>query len=281
MALLLLTAPSYGHVAMSFKAGQIGPIRNANGATGNGRASVAGPCSGAGTFGANGIGSATDGETVTLNINYAAGHASAQNAFRMAFACGAPNENTMGGAGAVLTAADNGCTGTVAGAPATYNDNGVDGGIPAPNAIVDGGYDITCTLPLQNNAAPLECTVALIDQRDWGGCVDITLNAAGVPEPPSPPPAPIIPNAASYRMLATNSIDTSAADFTCCPLAEGAPRNSRRAIIRRNSLTPVLLCRRARDPRRRPGRAADHGRAQERQGERLPHVGAHDGAGDG
>ena len=52
MALLLLTAPSYGHVAMSFKAGQIGPIRNANGATGNGRASVAGPCSGAGTFGA-------------------------------------------------------------------------------------------------------------------------------------------------------------------------------------------------------------------------------------
>ena len=86
---------------MSFKPGQIGPIRNANGATGNGRASVAGPCSGAGTFGANGIGSATDGETVTLNINYAAGHASAQNAFRMAFACGAPNENTMGGAGAV------------------------------------------------------------------------------------------------------------------------------------------------------------------------------------
>ena len=158
---------------------------------------------------------------MTLNINYAAGHASAQNAFRMAFACGAPNENTMGGAGAVLTAADNGCTGTAGGAPATYNDNGVDGGIPAPNAIVDGGYDITCTLPAQNNAAPLECTVALIDQRDWGGCVDITLNAAGGPEPPSPPPAPIIPNAASYRMLATNSIDTSAADFTCCPLAEG------------------------------------------------------------
>merc|ERR1719454_2263968 len=135
MALLLLTSPPLGHVAMSFKPGQIGPIRNAGGPA------------------------------------------------------------------------------------ATYNDNGVDGGIPAPNAIVDGGYDITCNLPPQNNAAPLECTVALIDQRDWGGCVDISLNAAGVPEPPSPPPAPIVPNAGAYRMLATNSIDTSAADFTCCPLA--------------------------------------------------------------
>ena len=186
MSLLLLTAPPLGHVAMSYKPGQIGPIRNANGATGNGRASVAGPCGGVGTFGSNGIGSATDGETVTLNINYAAGHASAQNAFRMAFACGSPNENTMGGAGAVLTAADNGCTGTAGGQAATYNDNGVDGGIPAPNAIVDGGYDITCTLPLQNNAAPLECTVALIDQRDWGGCVDIDLLPAGAALPPWP-----------------------------------------------------------------------------------------------
>ena len=81
-----------------------------------------------------------DGETVTLNINYAAGHASSNNAFRMAFACGAPNEDTMGGATAVLTAADNGCTGTAGGQVATYNDNGVDGGIPAPNAIVAGGY---------------------------------------------------------------------------------------------------------------------------------------------
>jgi len=206
---------------MSFKPGQIGPIRNAGGPTGDGRASVAGPCGGVGTFGSNGKGSATDGETVTLNINYAAGHASSNNAFRMAFACGAPNEDTMGGATAVLTAADNGCTGTAGGQVATYNDNGVDGGIPAPNAIVNGGYDITCTLPLQNNAETQECTVALIDQRDWGGCVDITLFAAGVPEPPSPPPAPIIPNAATYRMLTANAIDTSAADFTCCPLAEG------------------------------------------------------------
>ena len=54
---------------MSYKPGQIGPIRNANGATGNGRASVARGrvlrvvCA--------------DGDA---QINYAAGHASAQNA---------------------------------------------------------------------------------------------------------------------------------------------------------------------------------------------------------
>ena len=71
---------------MSFKPGQIGPIRNAGGPTGTvarrSRPRARRPT------GANGIGSATDGETVTLNINYAAGHASANNAFRMAFAGG-------------------------------------------------------------------------------------------------------------------------------------------------------------------------------------------------
>ena len=66
MALLLLTSPPLGHVAMSFKPGQIGPIRNAGGPTGDGRASVAGPCGGVGTFGSNGKGIAVDGETVTL-----------------------------------------------------------------------------------------------------------------------------------------------------------------------------------------------------------------------
>ena len=76
--------------------------------------------------------------------------------------------------------------GTVAGAPATYNDNGVNGGIPAPDAIVGGGY--TRARCRCRTTPRRECTVALIDQRDWGGCVDIILNAAASAEPPSPPP---------------------------------------------------------------------------------------------
>ena len=52
---------------------------------------------------------------------------------------------------AVLTARTT-ATGTAGSAPATYNDNGVDGGIPAPNAIVDGGYDIVHAAA-QNSAA--------------------------------------------------------------------------------------------------------------------------------
>ena len=36
--------------------------------------------------------------------------------------------------------------------------------------------------------------------------------------PPSPPPAPIVPNDGTYAMSEATSVDTSASTFTCCPL---------------------------------------------------------------
>ena len=36
--------------------------------------------------------------------------------------------------------------------------------------------------------------------------------------PPSPPPAPIVPNDGTYAMSEATSGDTSASTFTCCPL---------------------------------------------------------------
>ena len=214
-----------GHVRMLYMDGVTpGPIRNAGSATGDGRGSVAGACGGGGlAFGANGIGTVTDGQQVTLNINYAAGHASAQNAFRFVLACSAGTtpdaavtQNGVEGQATVLTAADNGCTATSAGAAAAYDGQT---GVAAPQAIVPGGYSVTCTLPSQGGARA--CTMSLLDQRDWGGCVDVNMLAAGDPLPPSPPPAPIVPSTGSYPFNRENLVDSSASTFTCCPLDGG------------------------------------------------------------
>ena len=91
---------------MVYTDGQIGPIRNAQAADGNGRASVNSPCGGAREFGANGVGQAQDGDTVTLDMRYAAGH---NGAFRMAFACGGGDGSALEAADATLTVADNVC----------------------------------------------------------------------------------------------------------------------------------------------------------------------------
>jgi len=211
-ALLLLG--SEGHVSMIYKAGQPGPIRNANSATGNGGASVAGPCGGSNAFGANGVGQLQDEDTVTLNINYAAGHRSQQNYFRFAYSCGATNQNALAAQGAMLTAAANECTSVTAGTPSTYDD--AAGGVHAPDAIVQGGYDITCKLPAQGNTEPLQCTLSLLDQRDWGGCVDVDLIPAAAALPPAPPPTPYVSSEGKYYLVAANAIDSSAATFTNC-----------------------------------------------------------------
>lgn len=187
--LLTLVALS-GHVKLNFLPGQPGPIRNANSATGDGAASVNGGCGGNAAFGANGKGIIQDGDTVTLNINYAAGHRSAQNVFRMAYACGDGSAASIEAATAKLTSTANACTAKAGGVTAAYGPDGV----AAPNAIITGGYEVTCTLPLQNVAAATPCTLALVDQRNWGGCVDVDVLAAAAALPPAPPPSPFVSN---------------------------------------------------------------------------------------
>ena len=103
-------------------------------------------------------------------------------------------------------------------APAPYGANGV----AAPNAIVPGGYTVTCTLPTQNVLASTQCPMSLLDQRDWGGCVDVNVLPANAAQPPAPPPAPIVSNEGSYPFSAATMVDSSAATFNCCPLASGS-----------------------------------------------------------
>ena len=113
-------------------------------------------------------------------------------------------------AGAKLTAAE-GCTCTKDGQATQYP-------CPGMNAGEEGV--VTCTLPLQNLAVgeTADCTVSVLDQRDWGGCVDVQMVSAQAVLPPAPPPAPIVPNTGLYKMDANTVIDTSADTFTCCAL---------------------------------------------------------------
>ena len=113
-------------------------------------------------------------------------------------------------AGAKLTAAE-GCTCTKDGQATQYP-------CPGMNAGEEGV--VTCTLPLQNLAVgeTADCTVSVLDQRDWGGCVDVQMVSAQAVLPPSPPPAPIVPNTGVYKMDKNTVIDTSADTFTCCAL---------------------------------------------------------------
>lgn len=209
--MLSLFAAANGHVRMLYTDMS---IRNANSASADGQGSVNGACGTNAAFGSNGVGTIQDGAEVSLKINYAAGHASNANRFRMAFSCGATTPNDLAADAAALTTAANGCTG-----------QGGGGGYPvdASQAIVDGGYTITCTLPemISQGLADetTDCTLALIDQRDWGGCVDFRLSAAEVIPPP---PAPPTPSPAGYYMLQSYlAIDSSAATFSCCNFTTG------------------------------------------------------------
>ena len=76
---------------------------------------------------------------------------------------------------------------------------------------------VTCTLPLQNLAVgeTADCTVSVLDQRDWGGCVDVQMVSAG-----SPAASATCADRAEHRRTRwTNTvIDTPADTFTCCAL---------------------------------------------------------------
>lgn len=202
--LLLLAAPTEAHVRLNYIDGADQPIRNANSATGNGRASVAGPCGGEDAWGTNGNAVGQDGMEFTMNLQYAAGHT---GTFEMAYSCGDTSENGLAAAAAKLT----GCTCTKNGAASQY---------PCPDMNAGDEGVVTCTLPLQNLAVgeAADCTVSVLDQRDWGGCVDVQMVSANAVLPPSPPPAPLVSNTGAYKMDANTIIDTSASTFTCCAL---------------------------------------------------------------
>jgi len=79
-----------------------------------------------------------------------------------------------------LTTADDGCSGTQSGANAGYP-------VPAPDGSDEDYYSVTCSL---TDTVGQRCTVSVLDQQDWGGCIDILM----VGEPTTPPTASPVVN---------------------------------------------------------------------------------------
>lgn len=165
VSVLTFLAAASSHVMMGFTNMA---IRNANTPTSNGRASVAGPCGGVDAFGANGKSQVKVGQTVQVQIAYAAGHAAPANVFRLAYACGKPGQSILGTTSATQTQIPT---------------------QPEPAASVGKMHTFSFTIPATGAGVDAGlCTVSLLDQRNWGGCVDLEVAAAVDTPPPTFPP---------------------------------------------------------------------------------------------
>jgi len=172
VATALLALPVACHVKLYYEPTELS-VRNARGATSDGQFSVNGACGGSNTYGANGVAQLVNGATLTVKINYNGGHSSNSNQFKAAYRCGAPGDESLMESGEFDLGPEDctvggGCTGNYpcGAAQGQLND--------------DAGYQLTCTLPKDaqrgTDLAPGEsadCTLSILDQRDWGGCIDI------------------------------------------------------------------------------------------------------------
>jgi len=205
------------------------PIRNANNEQSNGGFSVAGPCGGAANWGgASGsqMSTASPGDKVTLKINYNGGHRSAANEFAVRALCGAtgtgPTQDQMKDAEDLAAGVCN-----VLSCP---NANEYPCKAPNGNAFTEG-YIFECTIP--NSFANQDCTYSVLDQRDWGGCVDVRVGGGtaptGVPEAtPSTTtattaPIPFDENKANIFFFSQANVETGSPKYPdCCCTMTGA-----------------------------------------------------------
>jgi len=179
--LLLFLSTCLGHVQFLYEDALITKnflIRNAESPNGNGRMSTAGPCGGVSAWGGSGDGTTTagqqmtgadPGETVVMKIQYNGGHKSPSNQFQVRWACGAqgsgPTESQLRDATDLATG-----TCTVLSCP-------TDGAYPCPAPQGNDftpGYIMSCPIPVLD--ANKDCTFSMLDQRDWGGCLDIAVS---------------------------------------------------------------------------------------------------------
>jgi len=170
--LAVLTTVTHAHVRLLY---QDLTIRNAASEGASGKFSTNGPCGGAKTWAQNGVNAVKAGSTLTLKIAYNGGHKSPDNAFKLAMVCGKPGDDS----------------GLRHNADPKPNDFGV-----APVDASDSstaGYDLSFVVPEPGAGADGNlCTVAALDQRNWGGCVDLDISPSVQAPPPTVPGAPAL-----------------------------------------------------------------------------------------
>jgi hypothetical protein len=146
------------------------PIRGATTATSDGTASVAGPCSGSTTFGANGITEIVPGKVINLQLKYQQPHPNGAmgNWFTVGMICKSGDPATLGSDTSLrLYDTANGVQTNM------VNNAGVSPiSIPAQDVTA-----IPFTFPSKSPAglslsAGDHCVVSIMDTRNWGGCID-------------------------------------------------------------------------------------------------------------
>jgi len=189
---------------------------------GDGRFSNLGPCGGAAAFGANGVNDVTAGSALMLRINYDGGNEDAANEFEVRYACGAESgatEDALRSGGAYTVIAPGSTYGNTAALESAWLSAS---GSAYPVAAADGNqeayYEVGVLVPAA--AAGLKCTYSMVDQRDWGGCLDLNVLPVAPADPWLAPHADsALPGAdvseATYDLVPTSSASstTYACDF--------------------------------------------------------------------
>lgn len=238
-----------GHVRMFYDSGTGATprsIRNANSPMSDGSFSTAGPCGGVSAWKLEQANNVAPGESVTMIINYNGGHKSNANEFAIRWACG---ESGSGPTEAQMKAATDLPAGTcnVIRCPEanTY---------PCPAAIGNQfteGYTFQCTVP--PNAAGKDCTYSVLDQRDWGGCVDLRVSNTPAVETTMPestqqavPVQTQAPNfdasmAQDFKFTGDNVIvESPKYPNCCCTMDQGTDEKNRFAVSTTGVLTGTL-----------------------------------------
>jgi len=155
------------------------PIRSAATPTSNGVQSTAGPCSGAATYGSNGVTTVIPGQVINLQLKYVTPHPNppAGNFFSVGMICTSGNPSTLG-TDTPLRLWDTTNTNGVTTMPNQVNNAGITPvAIPAQDLTA-----IPFTFPSKSPAglslsAGDHCTISIMDERSWGDCIDVVVGS--------------------------------------------------------------------------------------------------------
>merc|ERR1719336_110995 len=80
---------------------------------------------------------------------------------------------------------------------------------------------MSCTLPA--STAGKNCTVAMVDQRDWGGCYDLAVRPAEtvVTVVDTEEEGSVVANAGRYRYSEMSKVDNAEEGSSCCSISNG------------------------------------------------------------
>jgi len=216
-----------GHVKLFFSDDTVDlksrPIRNAPSSESDGTMSTDGPCGVAGdtiVWGQNGFSTAEVGEEVYIKINYNGGHKSPDNVFTGVFSCDGEVPQSSLEAASSSTQISIDC-----GAVRCPVSNQYPCSAPDGNDFTEG-YVFNCTIPVE--AEGDQCTLAIIDQRDWGGCYDMLIENITVTQSPTLTPIeggnPMTQTStyAGVYLASTDSVvSNTPVNVSCCALDFG------------------------------------------------------------